>query len=288
MELISLQPDAEELEYRRVRTRPDLEHYREGYATAATAGDPYAARFYLDLLPQAERTRLEETAVAEREIAAGHTQAAIRHLVTAAVADPDAMSGELLLANHRLAALQAWFGEDQGLADTCGRALESARGTSDPRTTIDTAGICCLRPTKDRARLETALALARKGMEAGLIDAGVSPLILGMAEYRNGHFAAADAALIAAANDIQHDPYVIGTSVFYRAMSSFRQGREIEARQLATEAATKMPPLPKDEKNPPSSLFGRFDLILWMAYKEARALIHFAPAQDAPARHEGK
>jgi hypothetical protein len=30
----------------------------------------------------------------------------------------------------------------------------------------------------------------------------------------------------------------------------FRQGKETQARKLATEAAVKMKPLPKDEKNP--------------------------------------
>ena len=44
--------------------------------------------------------------------------------------------------------------------------------------------------------------------------------------------------------------YVAGTSALYRAMSLFRQGKENEARQLALEAASKMRPLPKDEKNP--------------------------------------
>ena len=34
------------------------------------------------------------------------------------------------------------------------------------------------------------------------------------------------------------------------AMSLFRQGKEDEARQLAIEAASKMKPVPKDEKNP--------------------------------------
>ena len=51
-----------------------------------------------------------------------------------------------------------------------------------------------------------------------------------------------------------------------------------EARKLATEAA-KMRPLPKDEKNPLASDADHDDLILWLAYKEAKALIMFDAAK---------
>ena len=75
---------------------------------------------------------------------------------------------------------------------------------------------------------------------------------------------------------------MVGTSAFYRAMSLFRQGKEKEARQLAIEAASAMKPLPKDEKNPLADDAGHDDLIVWMAYKEARALIEFEPAPADP------
>ncbi len=56
-------------------------------------------------------------------------------------------------------------------------------------------------------------------------------------------------------------------------MMLFRQGRKDEARRLATEAAAKMTPLPKDERNPLSGAANHDDLILWLAYKEAMAMI---------------
>jgi hypothetical protein len=61
-------------------------------------------------------------------------------------------------------------------------------------------------------------------------------------------------------------------------MSLFRQGKKNEARQLASEAVARMKPLPKDEKNPLAGIAQRDDLILWMAYKEAKALIQFEAA----------
>ena len=60
VELIPLQPDAEELEYRRIHTRPNLRRYREGYEAAIKAKDDFAARFYLNLFPPPEqRTHTE-------------------------------------------------------------------------------------------------------------------------------------------------------------------------------------------------------------------------------------
>ena len=68
----------------------------------------------------------------------------------------------------------------------------------------------------------------------------------------------------------------------------FRQGKEDEARKLAAEAAAKMKPLPKDEKNPLAGNATPDDLILWLAYKEARALIQFDAAPPANAVNDKK
>ena len=96
---------------------------------------------------------------------------------------------------------------------------------------------------------------------------------LGMAEYRSGNHAAAEQALLAAAKAGPNNPHVTGTSTFYRAMSLFRQGKKDEARKLAIAAAAKMKPLPSDEKNPLAGDASQDDLILWLAYKEAMAMI---------------
>ncbi len=62
---------------------------------------------------------------------------------------------------------------------------------------------------------------------------------------------------------------VIGTAAFYRAMSLYRLGQSEEASKVAIEAVAKMKPLP----NPP--LDQHDDMILWMAYKEAKTMIKF-------------
>jgi hypothetical protein len=98
-------------------------------------------------------------------------------------------------------------------------------------------------------------------------------MALGMAEYRCGHYAEADAVLRVAAQLGAQNDHVSGTTAFYRAMSLFKQGKEAEARKVASEAIPKMRPLPVDEKNPLTGGANADDLILWMAFKEASALL---------------
>ncbi len=228
---------------------------------------------------------MEASAAADREIAAGRTQDALVHLVTLSAAQPDDTA--LFL---KLAALQAWFGQDKELAETCRRGLAGAKNTTVPETADRVAKACCVLPSTDEAQLEAALALARKAVQLGKGSHNQPwfQMALGMAEYRSGHFAEADAALSAAAKGAENNPHVAGTSALYRAMSLFRQGKEDEARKLATAAAAKMQPLPKDEKNPLADNANYDHLILWMAYKEAKALIKFEPAPATPAPPSGK
>jgi hypothetical protein len=61
-------------------------------------------------------------------------------------------------------------------------------------------------------------------------------------------------------------------------MSLFRQGKESEARKLASEAAAEMKSLPKDEKTPLAGGASTDDLMLWLAYKEAKGLIQIDAA----------
>jgi hypothetical protein len=292
VELVPLQPDEEEVAYRRAHMQPNLGRYREGYEAALAAKDDFAAQFYLNRLPPAEQEIRKAQAAADREIAADRTADALVYLAKVSAANPD---DTLLLL--KLAALQAWFGQDQELAATCRRGLAWAKNTTVPGAADCVAKACCILPGTDRAQQEEVLALARKAVEFGKNSQGLPwfQMALGMAEYRSGHFAAADAALLAAAKsgrkDYYVDYYVAGTSALYRAMSLFRQGKENEARQLALAAAAKVRPLPKDETNPLPGMAIRSgwwndDLILWLAYKEAKALIGFDAAPAAPPQEK--
>jgi tetratricopeptide (TPR) repeat protein len=189
----------------------------------------------------------------------------------------------------RVAALQAWFGQDKGLSSTCEKLLSLAKDTDDPLL-ADKAAKCCSLRQADPKRCEAALGLARHAVEQGK---GSPWLVyfrmdLGMAEYRSGHFAEADAALTTAMNDPGKNHTVSSTSAFYRAMGLFRQGQTELARKLASDAASTMKPLPVDEQKPLLGGADYNDLIMWLAYKEAKALIQFDPTRAAPAQPHTK
>ena len=195
-------------------------------------------------------------------------------------ADVDAWDTTQLLLKTGLppllktAALQAWFGQDKELAATCDRALRAAKNTKNPTTADRVAKICSLRQSDDKTH-EAALVLARRAVKLGEGHGFFVyfQMVLGMAEYRSGHLAAADQALLAASRIGNNHYHVSITSAFYRAMSLYRQGKKAAARKLATEAAAKMRPLPSDKQNPLEGQTNADDLILWMAYKEAKAMM---------------
>ncbi len=196
----------------------------------------------------------------------------------------------------RVAALQAWFGQDQALSSTCEKLLSLANDKTDPEIADKAAKCCSLRQTDPKLR-ENALVLARHAVKHGKDSRWLVyfEMALGMAEFRSGHFAEADAvltatmdaALTAAMNDPGKNNTVSSTSAFYRAMALFRQGKTDLARKLATEATAKMKPLPVDEQKPVAGgadaddLTTADDLIMWMAYKEAKAMIQFDAAPAA-------
>ena len=217
---------------------------------------------------------------------AGLQREAVAHLAKLHAANPH---------NHtrllKVACLQAWFRQDTEFADSCRRGLPFAKNVTDPQKAEQSSKACCLLPAINEAQLEAVLTLARKAVELGK-DSPWLPwyqMSLGMAEYRNGHFAAADAALIAAAKCANDRPdrdntQVARTSAFYRALSLFRLGKEKDARQLVTEAAVNMKPLPANEQNPLANGATYDDLIMWLAYKEAKDMIKFG-APPPPRRH---
>src|SRR5262249_32069030 len=170
---------------------------------------------------------------------AGRTREGVPYLAKASAANP---KDTLLSLN--VAALQAWFGQKKEFAATRRRFLAFATGTSSEFTANQAAKACSILPSTDKAELEAALVLGRKGVELG--KGGQfqewNLLALGMAEYRSGHHAVAEKALLAAAKAGSNSPHLVGTAALYRAMSLFRQGKKEEARKVAIAAAAKMKP----------------------------------------------
>jgi Flp pilus assembly protein TadD len=203
---------------------------------------------------------------------AGRTREGVPYLAKASAANPKDTIPAL-----EVAAREAWFGQDKEFAATRQRILAYAKGTGSEFTANQAAKACSIRASTDKTELEAALALGRTAVERGKGGNWQewNLLALGMAEYRSGNGAAADEALRAAAKVAPNNPHITGTAAFFRAMSLFRQGKPSEARQLAILAVAKMKPLPKDDNNPLAGGADHNDLILWLAYKEAKAMIKF-------------
>lgn len=148
--------------------------------------------------------------------------------------------------------------------------------------------LICLRPVKDAKMREAALTLARRAVKLGQDDKKTQPwltMALGMAEYRSGQHEQAATTLADAttlSDPTKAFPALLeSTANFYRAMCLFQLGKPDEARALFTATATKMKPFPADEKNPLAKKANADDLILWLAYKEARTLLQI-PADKTP------
>lgn len=244
-------------------------HFVErGNASAAEAARMKARVLFEEKLAKEPENTAWAAELAQLLLDAGRTREAIPHLAKASAANP-----EDKLLSLKVAALQAWFGQEKELAATRQRILAFAKDTSNADLANTAAKICSITPSTDKAEREAALAFGHTA--AKLFRNEWTLLCPGMAEYRSGNYAAADKVLLDAAKANLSNLHVVGTASFYRAMSLFRQGKKDEARKLAIAAAAKMKPLPKDENNPLAGDANHDDLILWLAYKEAKALIQF-------------
>jgi tetratricopeptide (TPR) repeat protein len=226
-----------------------------------------------------------DTIKAMRELAnfcfsIGRSAEAITLLERECAVDPKDTDGTLTLATW-----QTWFGQDADYEITRRRLVQQAEGTDLPGTAERAAKAACLRPSTNAALLAHALDLARQGVELGRSN----PLLpyyqleLGLAEYRNGQYAAAERNLAVAAQNLKGLPEIQGTARLFRALSLFRQDRPEEARKLFSQAEAQMPPLPKDESKPllEGKPVSHDVLICWLAYKEAKSVLD-EPAAAKP------
>jgi serine/threonine protein kinase/tetratricopeptide (TPR) repeat protein len=180
-----------------------------------------------------------------------------------------------------LATWQIWFGQNADYEATRRRMVQQAEGTDQAMEAEQATKAYCLRPSSNAVLLTNILNLAQRAVELGKRD--WDELALGLAEYRNGQFAAAERTLAVAEQMAGENHELQGIARLFRAMSLFRQNRPEEAQKLFTLAESEMPPLPTDESKPRPAYHD--DLICWLAYKEARALIEGPSAPVAePSR----
>jgi hypothetical protein len=230
---------------------------------------------YTTVLGSGHRDTLFAVAkLAEFHISSGHPEAARPHVESLAASPP---GGAMLML--KLATLQAWLHMDAGYAVTCQRALRDAANSNAPPVAERAAKSYCLRPSSDPDLLKAAVTLARRAADIGGKDAysAAYQMCLGMAEYRNGNYRAADEALTAAEHGADRSgadrPLIRNPARFFRAMSLFRQGNGAEARNLFAATRAEMRPLPVDGQ-PLKERADHDDLIVWLAFMEAQALLN--------------
>ena len=105
-----------------------------------------------------------------------------------------------------------------------------------------------------------------------------------MAEYRSGNYAAAVQALRAAAAGWTEKLPSDGHVGVLPGDEPVPRREEDEAWKVAIAAAAQMKPLPADEHNPLSRDASHDHLILWLAYKEAKAMIGFEAGTSPTAK----
>jgi tetratricopeptide (TPR) repeat protein len=218
--------------------------------------------------------------LADAYITAGRWQEA-RELVQTRIAAAE----EFSIGSLKLCAIEAWLGDTALHAKTSRQLLEKSLNTADPATADRAAKAYCLVPSTDPALLQIAVGLARRAADLGQKDqwARWYQLCLGMAEYRQGNYRAADKALLAAIETVSLDdrarlnlgasqtPSEVTARIYY-AMSLYKQGRTSDAEEALkkAEAGMKLPPI---NGQPLKEKADHDDLICWLAYKEARMLM---------------
>ncbi|PHR97024.1 MAG: hypothetical protein COA78_28070, partial [Blastopirellula sp.] len=222
-----------------------------------------------------------ETLKAINNLALSYASSGRLEDATSLWAESSASNSEDTILAVQVAVLQTWFNKEADYLATSKRMLEWEKEAKLSLDFSSIALIACLRtPDESKVRV-SALDLARKGVDTGKDSPYLFyfQMVLGMAEHRNGNYTQADETLAGAvtlAASFENKKLrsrIETTANFYRTMSLFQQGKPDEARTLFTATEAKMKPLPADEKNPFVNDENHNDLIMWLAYKEAKALL---------------
>jgi eukaryotic-like serine/threonine-protein kinase len=188
-------------------------------------------------------------------------------------------------ASLTLATWQTWFGRDADYEATRRRLVQQAEGTDQAGKAERAAKAACLRPSTDSALLTNALHLAQRAVEIGkgTLLLPWYQLSLGLAEYRNGQYAAAERSIMESEQTVGDHDDIQGIAHMFHVMTLYRQNRAEEARKLFSQAEAQMPPLPKDESKPivDGRAFDHDLLIWWLSFKEARSVLN-EPAGNQP------
>ncbi|MES2475960.1 MAG: protein kinase [Verrucomicrobiota bacterium] len=207
----------------------------------------------------------------------GITAAVIPQLVEKSGQNPS----DTLLA-LRVAAIQAWFGENSGHAEFASKLMDKADASGLDDSIERAAKAASLSSTGDATLLSRALAMAREAArtEGNAYQRPWYQQTLGMVEYRAGNDEAALAAFAQAEQASVKDDwepalrrFIRVPCGFYRAMILWRQGKLDEARThfAAAEREMDVPPEKAAELLPLDVT--QDQLVCWLAHREAKAMM---------------
>ena len=174
----------------------------------------------------------------------------------------------------KLAGLLAWFGREEEWEAFARSFLEKAKALGYPNRMVAASRAALLRSPGDPEVTEVAIRVARRAAEMRP-DFSLNRFALGMAELREGNYAAADEVLqsaVAAKSTFQKQRI----SKCYRAIARFHLGDEPGARLLISDMEKR-----NRFKSPPGNGAYPFagpnvvieDLMWWLAYREAKDLL---------------
>ena len=172
----------------------------------------------------------------------------------------------------QLAALEIWLGNEAQYLAARRRLLaqpDDAYGRGLIGVVVESAGLL---PFSESAQADHLLRLAEE-LAARRPLIGKWAVIKAIVHFRCGQYEEAERILaeIGTGGDSTAD-----TGDFFRAMSLFHLGRQDEAKDLFELTAGRMKALPANERNPLAGNATTEDLVLWLAYREARALLHLS------------
>lgn len=216
----------------------------------------------------------------------GKVPKALHHAATAS--ELNAKDWEL---DFHVGALLAWFGSNAMTEAMSARLVAREARTQHAAVACAVVRVASMQTLSDPKLRAAVLELGRRSVDLGRDDTLSMPwykMARGMAAYRQGEFAEADSELqegLLVAQNLGNRFYArnqrlyASTVALYRGMSLFRQGRVAEATEAIKLGETRMRPLPVDPNHPLADGADYNDLLAWLAYKEAKAMLNGADAR---------
>ena len=191
---------------------------------------------------------------------------------------------EKTLETLKLAVFQIWLGRKSEHIATYRRLMEWAKRKADQGDPNEHAALAwCLDPTADPALRAHSLGLAQKAVALARTEwhQGWYQRALAMANYRSRDFQESENALNRAEPmsqyfegwQLAYKQHFDITIRFLRSMILFHNGKRQQARELFAQAELDMKPLPVDPRQVFESASAFDDIMVWLAYKEARELL---------------